>query len=377
MLPGNNCRGFSFTIFWINAGTKEPMTRKTTRKKRRGALAKRRLYADLRHLVFLETAARQLKLPPIQRGPARLAKLGALNPRGFAPEPQELPGAEAPDNSPAIETVNQKENGQEPSKYSVLLVVDQRISMFYGSKRKTKSVVAAEAAALVAWRALTQEHRVGALVFNDTRIVPFAPNCSRLEVMVILHTLLNQNHLLAKRLDRRSNPQMLNSALLRVEKLSTENSLVVVITDASGHDQQTQRLLESISRRNRLILALVYDPRQIALRKVGSFIAESHIVDAKDLTHPRFTLNGMSVASLSTRDDITAQLRRIFRKTSRANPPATDQKEASPLPEAEPAPQSAECVIAHPTEFENDLMTPAPVFLQENQLSLCESPNSP
>jgi hypothetical protein len=195
--------------------------------------------------------------------------------------------------------------------------------------------------------------------------------------MVILHTLLNQNHQLARRLERRSNPQMLNSALLRVEKLSTENSLVVLITDGSGNDQQTQQLLESISRRNRLVLALVYDPRQIALRKVGSFIAESHIADAKDLTHPRFTLKGISVASLSTRDDTIAQLRRIFRKSSRVNLPVTKEIEANPLPEAATAGQSASGIIGHPIEIENGLMTPLPVFSQENQLSLCESPRFP
>ena len=350
---------------------------KKTRRKRPGApIAKRRLYADLRHLVFLETAARQLKLPPIQRGPARLAELGALKSRAFALEPQELSGAEAPNNSVALPAEDHGQDGPDLSRYSVLLVVDQRISMFYGSKRKTKSVVAAEAAALVAWRALTQEHRVGALIFNDSRIVPFAPNCSRLEVMVILHTLLNQNHLLAKRLDRKANPQMLNTALARVEKLSTENSLVVVITDASGHDQQTQRLLESISRHNRLVLALVYDPRQVATRKAGSFIAESYIADAKDLTHPCFTLEGISVASLSTRDDITAQLRRIFRKTTRANSTAAEQKATSPPPGEEMVPTAADCVIAAPVDFENGLVTPLPVFSEETQLSLCASQNS-
>ena len=51
-----------------------------------------------------------------------------------------------------------------------LLLVDQRRSMFFGSRERTKSVTAAEAASLAAWRVLAQGDRVGALVFDDKTI---------------------------------------------------------------------------------------------------------------------------------------------------------------------------------------------------------------
>ena len=53
----------------------------------------------------------------------------------------------------------------------VLLVVDQRSPMFFGSRRAMKSVVAAELAALGAWRALDSGDRVGGIVFNEQEIV--------------------------------------------------------------------------------------------------------------------------------------------------------------------------------------------------------------
>ena len=46
---------------------------------------------------------------------------------------------------------------------TTLLLVDQRITMFFGSVKNMKSVTAAEAAALAAWRVLAQKDRVGAL----------------------------------------------------------------------------------------------------------------------------------------------------------------------------------------------------------------------
>src|SRR5580693_7751196 len=51
-----------------------------------------------------------------------------------------------------------------------MLVVDQRMNMFFGSRASMKSVVASEAAALAAWHVVQQGDRVGALVFNDEEI---------------------------------------------------------------------------------------------------------------------------------------------------------------------------------------------------------------
>ena len=56
----------------------------------------------------------------------------------------------------------------------VLVVVDQRSSMFFGSSHCFKSVLAAQLASLLAWSALDAGDRVGGLVFNE----PGAPGDS-------------------------------------------------------------------------------------------------------------------------------------------------------------------------------------------------------
>src|SRR5210317_2483841 len=58
----------------------------------------------------------------------------------------------------------------------VMVVVDQRLPMFFGSRRKMKSVVAAEMAALTAWRVLSVGDRVGAILFNDSRTIEAKPS---------------------------------------------------------------------------------------------------------------------------------------------------------------------------------------------------------
>jgi uncharacterized protein (DUF58 family) len=52
----------------------------------------------------------------------------------------------------------------------VIVVVDQRLPMFFGSRRKMKSVVAAEVSAITAWRVLAVGVRFGAILFNDSEI---------------------------------------------------------------------------------------------------------------------------------------------------------------------------------------------------------------
>jgi uncharacterized protein (DUF58 family) len=68
----------------------------------------------------------------------------------------------------------------------VLVVVDQRFPMFFGSRRAMKSVVAAELAALAAWRTLDAGDRIGGLVFNEEEIVEIRPHRSQGRAMRLL-----------------------------------------------------------------------------------------------------------------------------------------------------------------------------------------------
>src|SRR5580698_2002411 len=66
-----------------------------------------------------------------------------------------------------------------------MLVVDQRINMFFGSRVSMKSVVAAEISALAAWRVFHQGDRVGAFIFNDDAAEEVRMHRSRSTVMRI------------------------------------------------------------------------------------------------------------------------------------------------------------------------------------------------
>jgi uncharacterized protein (DUF58 family) len=199
--------------------------------------------------------------------------------------------------------------------YPVWVVVDQRMTMFYGSRRRTKSVVAARAAALIAWCMLAQARPIGALVFNDREVSCFHAHASRLHMMLILHAILNQNHSLAPNTGFDPNPQMLNEALRRMETLETSGAAIFIITDASGYDDKTAALINKLSERDRLFFVLVYDPRQAMRPAIGSFLGEDCIRRLKS-TDCRFVPVDVPLFRFSTRDDAVVQVSRAFKALS-------------------------------------------------------------
>jgi uncharacterized protein (DUF58 family) len=74
-----------------------------------------------------------------------------------------------------------------------IIALDQRINMFFGSRVSTKSVTAAEIAALGAWRVFQQGDRIGALVFNDSGTKEIKPHRSRSAIIHILEEATRQN----------------------------------------------------------------------------------------------------------------------------------------------------------------------------------------
>lgn len=151
----------------------------------------------------------------------------------------------------------------------VLLVVDQRLSMFFGSQRAMKSVAAAEAAALAAWRVVDAGDRVGAIVFNDADVVQIRPYRSRDHVMQILKAIAAQNQALGLDQTLVPNSAMLNRALTDAVRAVTHDYLICLISDFNGADAETRRLMTRLSRHNDVMVAFIYDPLETALPKAG------------------------------------------------------------------------------------------------------------
>lgn len=154
----------------------------------------------------------------------------------------------------------------------VLLVVDQRRPMFFGSRRAMKSVAAAEIAALGAWRALAAGDRVGGIVFNEAGIIDIRPHRSQNRVLHLLHEVARLNRALATP-EPPDGAVTLNAALESALRRATHDHLVVLVSDLDGADRQTQRLVTSLAAHNDVLVVAVYDPLGASLQAHPGMVA--------------------------------------------------------------------------------------------------------
>src|SRR5262245_47218758 len=237
------------------------------------------VYASLDELVRLQHRSKGFSLLPRQPIHSLLAGRHASRLRGRGLNFEEIRRYQMGDDIRQIDwkaTMRTRKTQSrvytEERERTVLLLVDQRITMFFGSVRNMKSVTAAEAAALSAWRVLAQKDRIGALVFNDSRIDETRPQRSRATVMQILHAVLAQNHALSHEADVRPNPAMFNEAMRRCERLAKHDCLVCIISDGSGHDEESRRLMTRIAQHNDVLFVFVHDPLETALPDAGPLV---------------------------------------------------------------------------------------------------------
>ncbi len=152
---------------------------------------------------------------------------------------------------------------------SVLLLVDQRQSMFFGSRLAMKSVVAAESAALSAFRVASLGDRVGAIVFSENGITEIRPQARESGVRQILAELVRQNQTLGTDAARPADPGLLNEALRRAARLAKHDWLVCPITDAAGADAESVKLVTEITAHNDVLTIFVHDPLEAELPDIG------------------------------------------------------------------------------------------------------------
>ncbi|HEY7230820.1 MAG TPA: DUF58 domain-containing protein [Pseudolabrys sp.] len=234
------------------------------------------VYVDLEYLIGLEQKGRKVSLLPRQPVHSLLSGRYASRMRGRGLNFEEIRDYRDGDDvrsidwkvtarlrSPHVRVFNEERDRQG------LLVVDQRLSMFFGSRRAMKSVTAAEISAVVAWRILNVGDRVGGIVFNDGGVDDLRPQRSRRVVLQLLNKIVAQNQALGVGRGITRDPAMLNRALDRVRRLATHDATVVIFSDFDGADEATRQAVTAISAHNTVIAVLVHDPLQSELPPTG------------------------------------------------------------------------------------------------------------
>ena len=141
-----------------------------------------------------------------------------------------------------------------------LIVVDQRMSMFFGSVRSFKSAMAAELGALAAWMVFNAGDRVGGLVFNDLRIDSVAPLRSRKRVEALCTRIARQNAALTASNPDHEGDGQLDKVLQQCLAVAGHDHLICLVSDFAGAGARTVQLMQQLSAHNDVIALQVYDP---------------------------------------------------------------------------------------------------------------------
>jgi uncharacterized protein (DUF58 family) len=239
-----------------------------------------RVYADLDALVRLQFEAQGFSFLPRQPLHSVLHGRHASRLRGRGLNFEELRGYLPGDDIRNIDWRATARTGAphvriytEERDRPVWLLVNQRQSMFFGSRERMKSVTAAEAAALAAWRVLGAGDRVGAMLFDDHEIVTLRPQRSRHQVMRLLGALVEQNHRLTVDAHLSAQPAIINEVLRRLLPLARHDSLVCIVGDGSGVNDETRQLITRLNAHNDCLFVMVYDPLEARLPRAGRLVA--------------------------------------------------------------------------------------------------------
>ncbi|MEM8942752.1 MAG: DUF58 domain-containing protein [Pseudomonadota bacterium] len=233
-----------------------------------------RIHVSFEHLRRLKADSRELSFLPRQNALSVLNGRHQSRLRGRGLNFEEMRAYRRGDDIRSIDWKATARTGSahvrvfsEERDRPALLVIDQRMSMFFGSVLNMKSVTAAEAAALAAHRILGSGDRVGGIVFNDDDQLEYVPRRSAHTSHALLKSIASFNNLLHAERPARTEPGRLNRVLKSVSRVAHHDHLVIIFSDFDGIDDATHRHLSGIAQHNDLVLALVFDP---SARLVGS-----------------------------------------------------------------------------------------------------------
>ena len=142
----------------------------------------------------------------------------------------------------------------------VLFVVDLGKQMRFGTRRAFKSVVAAETASLLAWAAVANGDRVGALVFGGEHTAESPVKGGRHGALSLFRALAGVENAT----DRRASSDGIGEALPRARRVARPGTLIIVISDFSALRQPADQHLARLREHNDLLCVWIYDALEAA-----------------------------------------------------------------------------------------------------------------
>src|SRR5690606_36234708 len=129
----------------------------------------------------------------------------------------------------------------------VMLWVDLRAAMRFGTQRACKAVRAAEAAALIAWSAVANGDRLGGLVFSDTEHDERRPRLGRRAALTLLQLVADEAFWGPREPARGGEDRGAEHALARLARVARPGSPSFLLSDFHGLGDEAERHLRHLA----------------------------------------------------------------------------------------------------------------------------------
>jgi uncharacterized protein (DUF58 family) len=166
----------------------------------------------------------------------------------------------------------------EERELTVMLVVDASGSTLFGSRRQTKQALAAELSALLAFSAITNNDKVGLVMFTDRIELALPPRKGNRHVLRVIREILS--------LRPQGRGTDIPAALEHLGRVTKRRCVLFLVSDFLTPGWR--RALRIASRRHDVVAVVLEDPREAELPAVGlveleeAETGERWVVDTRD-----------------------------------------------------------------------------------------------
>ncbi len=190
----------------------------------------------------------------------------------------------------------------EERELTVMLLVDASASTRFGSVSQLKSTMATEMAALFAFSAITNNDKVGLVMFSDEVELSLPPKKGLRHVLRVIREVLS--------FQSRQRGTNITAALEHLNHVSKRRAVVFLISD--WLDPQAALALAIATRRHDLIAIVLDDPRELSLPNIGLIELQDAETGERELvdTGDRRVREEFARRAAAARDDRARMLRR-------------------------------------------------------------------
>ncbi len=153
----------------------------------------------------------------------------------------------------------------------VIVWLDLRRPMMFASRGAYKAVRAAQLAALVSFSAAAHGDRLGGLVFAEDDHFELRPRLGRRSALRLLQTIVTMPVWNDAPRARSGAADTGTQALLRLSRVARPGSLVFLLSDFRGMDDEAATALSQLARHSDLVAVFLYDELERELPPAGRY----------------------------------------------------------------------------------------------------------